>query len=204
MMSVATQPGWDLRELPPVPVRRFTVEEYHQMIEAGVFAGDARFELLEGWIVLKMTRNPPHDVALGQAHDALRGLLPADWHIREQSAITTADSEPEPDLAVVRGGRRDYLGHHPGPRDLALVVEVADSTLAEDRKFKGRLYARAGVPIYWIINLVDVRIEVYTDPTGPDATPGYRQLQTSGPDDLVPLIIEGRETGRTAAREVLP
>jgi Uma2 family endonuclease len=203
-MSVTTQPGWDLREMPPVPVRRFTVEEYHQMIAAGVFAEDERFELLDGWIIAKPAQTPPHAMVIGLADDQLRGLLPSSWHVRIRSAITTAGSEPEPDLVIVRGAARDYVSRHPGPQDIALVVEVADSTLAEDRKFKGRLYARAGIPLYWIINLVDAQIEVYTDPTGPDATPGYRQLQTYGPDNLVPLVIEGRETGQIAARELLP
>jgi Uma2 family endonuclease len=203
-MSVATQPGWDLRELPPVPVRRFTVDEYHRMIAAGVFAEDDRLELLDGWIIAKPAQTSPHVTVLGRADAVLRGVLPAGWHVRIRSAITTADSEPEPDLAIVRGAARDYLSRHPGPQEIALLIEVADSTLAEDRKFKGRIYARAGIPIYWIINLVDMQIEVYTDPTGPDATPGYRQLQTYGPDDLVPVVIEGREMGQITARELLP
>jgi Uma2 family endonuclease len=203
-MTIATRPTWDATDMPPRPVRRFTVREYHQMIAAGVFAEDTRFELLEGWIISKMTRNPPHDVALGQAHDVLRGLLLAGWHIREQSAITTAESEPEPDLAIVRGIRSDYLKHHPGPRDLAFVVEVADSALAEDRKIKGRIYARAGIPACWIINLVDRQVEVSTDPTGPAAAPGYRQLHAYGPDEFVPLIVGGQGLGRIAAREFLP
>ena len=204
MKPVASQPTWNALEPPPVPVRRFTVAEYHRMIDADVFDGDERFELLEGWIVPKMMRNPPHDVTLVLVRDTLLSRLPDGWHVRDQSAITTDDSEPEPDLAVVRGAARDYIGRHPGPRDIAVVIEVADSTLAQDRGFKGRLYARAGIPIYWIINLVDARVEVYTDPTGPDAAPGYRGHQEYGLGGSVPMVIDGQEVGQVAVRELLP
>src|SRR5947209_7411074 len=106
-MSIVAAPALE-QVVPPVPVRRFTVDEYHHMIDAGFFAHDERFELLEGWIVPKMTRHPPHDVAIDLAQDMIRPLLPADWRMRIQSAITTQDSEPEPDIAVVRGSARRY------------------------------------------------------------------------------------------------
>jgi Uma2 family endonuclease len=85
-----------------------------------------------------------------------------------------------------------------------MVVEVADSSLADDRSLKGRLYARAGIPIYWIINLVDLRVEVYTDPTGPAAAPSYRSERAYGVGEVVPLIVEGREVARVDVREFLP
>jgi Uma2 family endonuclease len=194
----------DHHELPPHPVRRFTVEEFLWMVEAGVFARNERFELLEGWIIPTMTRNPPHEVTIVLVQDGLRGPLPPGWHIRTQASTRTPDSVPEPDLAIVRGAARDYLKRHPGPQDTALVVEVADSSLAEDRGIKLRLYARAGYPIYWIVNLIVMMIEVYTDPTGPDATPTYRTRRDYGVDDVVPLVIDGREVGRIAARDLLP
>ena len=97
--------------VPPLPVRRFTVEEYHQMIQAGVLGEDDDVELLEGWIVPKMARNPAHDAVVSMVMvDVLTPRLPKGWFCRGQSAITTADSEPEPDVAVVRGSTRDYLG----------------------------------------------------------------------------------------------
>jgi Uma2 family endonuclease len=203
-MSVGTQPAWVPALPPPLPMRRFTVDEYHRMIDAGVFGGDERFELLEGWIVAKLTRKPPHDATIELLTDVLRDRLPAGWRVRVQSAITTADSEPEPDLAVVRGGPRDYLKRHPGPADLAMVVEVADSSLADDRSLEARLYARAGIPAYWIVNLVDLRVEVYTDPTGLVASPSYRSERAYGVGDAVPLIVEGREVARIDALEFLP
>lgn len=194
----------DAFEPPPGPVMRFTVEQYHRMIREGYFDDEARFELLEGWIIPKMTRNPPHDVALVLAQQAFGALVPAGWHLRGQSAVTTAESEPEPDLAVVRGEARDYLDRHPGPGDMALVVEVADSSLGRDRGLKQRIYARARVPSYWIVNLAERVVEVYGGPSGPAPAPGYASRRDHGPDDAVPVVIDGREVGRVAVRDLLP
>jgi Uma2 family endonuclease len=87
---------------------------------------------------------------------------------------------------------------------LAVVVEVSAATLRRNRTTKLRIYARAGVSVYWIINLIDGRIEVYTDPTGPEEKPTYRQRRDYGPADEVPFLIKGREIGRIAVRDVLP
>lgn len=203
-MATATRPDWDLAELPPFPVRRFTVDEYHSLIAAGVFAEDEDFELLEGWIVPKMSRNPPHDVSISLITVVLLRLLPPGWHLRNQSAAATRGSVPEPDFAVVRGTPRDYTGRHPGPGDIALVVEVADSSLGRDRGIKQRIYAKARIPIYGIVNLVDGVVEVYSDPTGPAKTPSYRRRHDYLGDDLIPIVIDGQEMGRVSTREVMP
>src|SRR5262249_55940429 len=112
--------------IPPLPVRRFTADEYHRMIESGVLHEGEGGDLLDGWVVPKMTRNPAHDLSLGLTEDEITRLLPAGWFRRDQSAVTTPESEPEPDVGVVRGRRRDYRDRHPGPQDLGLVVEVSD------------------------------------------------------------------------------
>jgi Uma2 family endonuclease len=203
-MAIATGPAWDASEVPPLPVHRFSVDEYHRMAEAGILAEGDRVELLEGWIVRQMVRNSRHDGTVGLVQEALRARLPEGWWVRVQSAITTGDSEPEPDLVVLRGPVRAYVGRHPGPQDLALVIEVADSSIDYDRGLKARIYARAGVPIYWVVNLVDGQVEVYGDPTGPGAGPAYRAQQVVKADGVLPLVIEGREVGRIPARELLP
>jgi Uma2 family endonuclease len=191
--------------VPPVPVRRFTVDEYHRLIQTGILPEDERCELINGWIVPKMTRNPPHDLALGLVEDELTRRLPAGWFRRDQSAVTAGSvSEPGPDVGLVRGTRRDYGARHPGPQDMGLIVEVADTTLAYDRGLKLDLYARAGIPVYWIVNLVDRQVEVYTDPTGPGPAPGYRQRRDFGPADEVPLVLDGAEVGRIPVRDLLP
>jgi Uma2 family endonuclease len=203
-MSLAV-PASPLAARPPALfLRRFSVEEYHRMIQAGVFAHDDRFELLEGWIVAKMSRNPPHDVALDKSQDAIRQRLPNGWRLRIQSAITTADSEPEPDLAVVRGPAERYMSAHPMAPDIALVVEVAESSLSEDRTDKARIYARAGIGDYWIVNLIDSVIEVYADPTGDVPAPQYRDRDTFHAGQSIPMRIDGKQIASVPVNELLP
>ena len=184
--------------------RRFTVEEYHRLIQTGALTEDDAVELLEGWIVRKASRNPSHDCALDLAQEVLRGCLPPDWRVRILSAITLSDSEPEPDVAVVRGPLRSHMNRHPEPAEVGLLVEVADSSLVHDRTEKGRVYARAGILVYWIVNLVDALVEVYTSPSGPATTPGYGQRQDYRPGDLVPLVIGGQQVGQVAVQDLLP
>jgi Uma2 family endonuclease len=189
---------------PPEPIWRLSVAQYQEMINTGILDEDDPVELLEGWLIPKMPKKPRHIVAKGIASDALTRLLPPGWHVNEQEPLTTEDSEPEPDVMVIRGSRRDYLERHPGPDDVSLVIEVSDSTLKRDRGLKKRIYARAGIQVYWIINLIDNQIEVYTDPTGTAEEPDYQRRQDYSPDDEIPVVIEGKETGRLAARELLP
>jgi Uma2 family endonuclease len=172
-------------------LRRFTVDEYQRLVTHGFFARDERYELLEGLIVQKMSRDPYHDACLAESADLLRSQLPAGWHVRNQSSVVTTDSQPEPDLLVVRGRPSDYAARHPGAADAALVVEVSNSSLADDRTWKGAVYARAGFAVYWIVNLVDRRVEVYTDPSGPDPAPAYRRREEFHPGQTVPLMIDG-------------
>jgi Uma2 family endonuclease len=174
---------------------RFSVDQYHAMIRLGILTEDDPVELLEGWVVTKMPKNPPHSVVTQLTREVLARLLPAGWYADAQEPITTSDSEPEPDVAVVRGDRR---------QDVALVVEVADSTLQRDRTLKKRLYATAGIPVYWIVNLSNNQIEVYTDPSGPDEQPDYRQQRVCGREDSLPLMIDGHEVARCVVREMLP
>jgi Uma2 family endonuclease len=190
--------------VPKVPIWRLSVAKYHDMIRLGILGEDDAVELLEGWLVPKMPKRPAHRAATCLTRDALQGVVPSGWYVDTQEPITTTDSEPEPDVAVVRGDTRQYLGRHPGPDDLALVVEVADTSLDIDRDTKGPLYARAGILTYWIVNLQDRQVEVYTDPSGPTPTPGYGQRQDYGPGDDVPVVIDGNEVGRVPARDLLP
>lgn len=105
---------------------------------------------------------------------------------------------------IVRGETRDYRDRHPGPEDVALIVEVADSTLERDRGVKRIVYARAGIPVYWIIKVLERVLEVYCDPSGPGEDTDYRRRRDYGVSDLVPVVIDGREVGRVAVRDLLP
>jgi Uma2 family endonuclease len=108
--------------------------------------------------------------------------------------------EPEPDVAVVCGSRDDYRGRLPEPDDVALLVEVADTSLSFDRGPKRAAYARGGITFYWIVNLNDRQVEVYSDP----AADGYRSIEVLGPGEEVPVVIAGVEVGRIKVSDILP
>jgi Uma2 family endonuclease len=184
--------------------RRFSVAEYHKLIDIGVLTEDDNLELLDGYLVHKMSRNPPHDAAIQKIVKRLFRLLPPDWDLRVQSAVTLSRSEPEPDLAVVRGDETRYLTNHPGPADIGLVIEVSDSTLDGDRIDKGRLYAEAGIVCYWIVNLVDRQIEVYTLPSGATATPSFAQRRDYPLGADVPFALDGIVVANIPVRDLLP
>ena len=190
--------------MPPEPVCRLSVSQYHDMIAAGILTSDDPVELLEGWLVPKMVKNPPHSTARHLTTKALEQILPAGWHVRSQEPITLGDSEPEPDVAIVRGDPGQCERSHPGPENLALVVEVADASLHRDRSIKKQVYARAGIAVYWIVNLQERRIEVYTAPSGPVEVPDYRQHNDYAAGAEVPLLIEGHEAGRISVAALLP
>lgn len=174
------------------------------MTRAGILTDDDPVELLEGWLVTKMPKNPPHPLTTQLTREALARLVPDGWFVDAQEPITTEDSEPEPDVVIVRGERRQFRDRHPQAQDVAIVVEVSDTTLQRDRSLKKRLYARCGIPVYWIINLVENQIEVYTEPSGPEEQPDYRRRQDYRLADEVPLMIAGQELGRLAVSEMLP
>jgi Uma2 family endonuclease len=184
--------------------RRFSVAEYHRLIEIGLLTEDDPVELIEGYLVMKMARNPPHDCVIQLLTRILARVVPDDWDFRTQCAMTLSDSEPEPDFQIVRGSALDYQSRHPTPPDVGLVIEVADSTLPSDRSDKLRIYARAGIPVYWIINLPDRLIEVYTQPSGPTPTPVYGHRRDYHPGDAVPLHLDGTVVAHVDVNAVLP
>jgi Uma2 family endonuclease len=171
--------------------RRFSVAEYHRLTELGILTEDDNLELIEGYLVLKMARNPPDDGTLSRVLKRLLGLLPPGWDFRSQMALTLSESEPEPDLVIVRESPDGYLSRHPLGTEVGLVVEVSDSTLDGDRIDKGRIYARAGIPIYWIVNIPDRWVEVYEQPSGPTPMPAYAQRRDYLLPDSLPLVLDG-------------
>jgi Uma2 family endonuclease len=207
-MSVLTQPisltNGRSAAVPTEPIYRLNVAQYQAMIRSGILTKDDPVELLEGWLVVKMPKNPPHRLSTRLTRTALERIVPPGWYVDTQEPVTLEDSEPEPDVTVVRGDPRQYADRHPGPQDLALLVEVADSSLQRDRATKRRLYAEARLSIYWIINLLESHVEVYTDPSGPAERPDYGQRQVYGVSDVIPVALDGIEVGRIAVRELLP
>src|SRR5256884_3237647 len=175
----------------PARTRRWTRAEYGRLIEVGVFRPGEPVELLGGELIVCEPQGSAHYTAIGLVEDALRAALGPAWLVRSQGPIALEDeSEPEPDIAVTRGGRRDYSREHPSRP--ALVVEGAESSLPLDREHKGSLYARARLDDYWILNLVDRVLEVYRlaipDPSAPV---GWRDpsRENGGPESSVAPLV---------------
>ena len=168
------------------PLMPITVDQLHQMIEAGILHDGDPIELIDGLLVRKdrsaqgerfMTHNPRYALLVSRLLRLLMSSCDAfGCHLRIQLPVTMNNiNAPEPDIAAVRGTEEDYAGRHPGPADLLLVIEVADSSLSTDRSTKQRLYATAGVAQYWLINLQESQVEVYESP---DPTTGKFTVQT--------------------------
>jgi Uma2 family endonuclease len=157
----------------PLTVRRWTRAEYARLVDLGMFEDDP-LELVGGHLIVAEPQSAYHASAIRAVDYALRAVLPPGWIVSVQLPVSLDDeSEPEPDLTVVPGRPADYRLAH--PTHPVLAIEVAESSLAFDREHKGSLYARAGIPEYWIVNLVDRVLEVYRDPDPePAALCGWR------------------------------
>ncbi len=138
---------------------RLSVEHYHQLNESGLLRNDV--ELLDGYLIKKMPKSPLHTFICQWLLEALRRFLPAGFIVRQEQPITTASSEPEPDLSVVRGASADYREQH--PKSAEFVIEVAVNTEEIDLR-KAALYAEASVKAYWIVEPRSKRITVFRSP----------------------------------------
>ncbi|MEG5083730.1 Uma2 family endonuclease [Microcoleus sp. AT8-B4] len=148
-----------------VTAKRFSIAEYHRLGELGFFAPDDRVELIRGEIIIKATKSTFHSVCNSLLLGELYPLLRKRAIVRGQEPIIlSADSEPEPDVVIARNRSDNYLSSHPEPADILLVIEVSDSTLKYDRKTKLSLYAESGISDYWIFNLVDIQLEMHSEP----------------------------------------
>lgn len=189
-------------EVPWFPVRRFSVAEYHQLMEIGILKDGDPYELLDGWITKKMTHNPAHDVCVDLLREFFSQNLPKGWRPRIQSSIALSNSEPEPDVTIVHGSARDFLSQHPTPKSIALVIEVADSSLDRDR-IKSQLYAQDRVDRYWLINLSDRIIEDYSQAIGKGTAAKYKTVKVVESDDTLSLTV-GRKTLSLRVADILP
>jgi Uma2 family endonuclease len=172
------------------------------MVEAGILTEDDRVELLNGIVVTKMAKGPAHVWATKRAGHRLEAMLGDDFSLRREAPARIPPlHEPEPDLVIARGDDAAYLGRHPEQRDIALIVEVSDTTYRYDRGDKYRAFAAAGIAVYWIVNLVDRRVEVYTRPVKAGR---YRSHKDFLPGQQVPVVIDGRPIGQVAVDAILP
>lgn len=192
-----------------------TLDQYHRMIAAGILGEDDPVELIDGYLVAKdrgrgpgMGHGPQHAWGVGRAGELLSRTL-IGLVIRCQLPITLpppgpapGGSEPEPDIVVADGPEHRYVDHHPGPGEIRLVTEVADSSLAFDRRQKAPLYAAANIPLYWIINLTDRQLEVYSAPD--PAAAQYRSRQVLTEDQQAVLSWPGLAPVTFPVRDFLP
>lgn len=190
-------------DIPAEAIHRLTVAQYDEMARTGILTSSDRVELLEGWLVEKMTKNPPHRIATRHVRLSLEAVTPPGWYVDTQEPIVTADSEPEPDVVVIRGKTEDYSDRNPGAEHVALVIEIADSTLIRDRQLKARIYGRAGIPIYWIVNLTERTLEVHMDPSGAKSPAGYSRRAVHRPGETVAVVIDGKEVAAVEVSALL-
>jgi Uma2 family endonuclease len=193
--SPAARPRWI-----PSSLYRMSLEKYESLIDSGFFSKRDDVHLISGYLVNRMPESPLHGAVCEVIRLALEAILLAAWHIRSEKGlrIPSQISVPRPDLVVVRGAPRDYLARYPEPADTAMVVEVSITSLDEDRAMAG-IYGAGGIPVYWLVNLVDRQVEVYSDP-GPD---GYRTHEVLAPGHALHLVVGGVEIGEIAVSDIL-
>lgn len=187
------------------PVFRLSVDQYHELIRAGKLTDEDPVELLEGILVHGVRDKTPYAVTVKNlSRREISQCVPAGYFYDSEQPITLPDGEPEPDGAVVRGRIEDYRQAHPGPEDVALVIEVADSSLERDRGIKLRSYARASIPAYWIINLIDRQVEVYTDPDSAAHEPVYRRREIFKSGDALSAMVGDHKIRPVSVDDILP
>jgi Uma2 family endonuclease len=189
------EPAWV-----PGPPFRMSLEQYEAIVETGVFTERDKFHLINGVLVAKMTQKDPHCTADTLCRDELMRVIPAGWYVRSDKPVRLPpDSKPEPDQCVVRGSVRDYARRSPGAADVGLVVEVAERSLLDDREM-AKTYGGSGIPVYWIVNLRESQVEVYTGPT----ESGYDARRDYKPGEEIPVTLDGVLVGRIAVTDILP
>ena len=178
------------------------------MIDAGIIKAGEPLELLDGVLVPKMTKSPSHRIATRHMTDTVCGLLTAGWYVDTHEPLLLrelhlgAGNVPEPDVAVIRGDTEDYPDNHPTADTIALVVEVSDTTLRDDRGLKKRIYAHARIPEYWIVNLIDQQLEVYQRPTGSALKADYEVTRTYSLTESVSVRIGNKTVGPIPVRSL--
>ena len=183
---------------------RLSLDQFNQLIEAGIVGPDDRCELLDGVMVGKMSQHPPHGSTLTELADALRQLVAPAWRVREQLDVVLPDvaTRPEPDVAVVRRRDHKYFKRHPEPADIGLLIEIAESSLRLDRKVKRRLYAGADIPEYWIVNLIERQVEVHRRPIPAEGR--YAEIEIVPFDGRLSVVLDGVDFGTLSVAELLP
>jgi Uma2 family endonuclease len=170
-------------------LKRFTIEEYHRLTELGFFQEDDHIELIQGQLTQMAAKGRAHETCNRALNKQLICLLGDRATLQNQSPITLSDdSEPEPDFAILQNRADNYLSAHPTAAEVLLVIEVSDSSLIYDQETKLNLYARENIQSYWIFNLLDAILEMYSEPYRKSKTEfGYRVKRVALPHEIVKL-----------------
>jgi len=187
-------------EAAPLPLWRLTRARYDQIVDAGIFGPEDHVELLDGLLIAREPQGERHTIVLALVRAAIERAFGRGYWVREEKPVALDDlSAPEPDLVVVRGQPRDYLGRG-HPSHPLLTVEVAVTSLALDRVRKGALYARAGIEDYWVVNLKADVLEIYREPVRtPDGEWKYDSLRLLKRGAVVTPLAAPRARIRVAA-----
>lgn len=185
---------------------RLNVDEFDRIIDAGIIPADRRVWLWEGQLYETTAKILPHAVSFSNILNELMRTLPPEWGLWPENPITLSeDKAPLPDVTVIRGQPNDYgrRGRRPGPEDAGMIVGVAKSSVRVDSGTKLEHYARALLPVYWLVNLNARHIVVYSHPRVDDGRGQYETAVVFGIEESVPLVLDGREVARIPVRDLL-
>ena len=163
---------------------KWTVDDYHRMIDAGILA-NRKVELLAGEVHQMAPEGPLHTYYGGSFADRFREKLAGSALVREARPITLADSEPEPDIAIVQGGWENYRHRHPGSAEILLLIEISESSLKKDTEDKRIIYATANIADYWVLDLTTSQLILYRNPKAGD----YQSVSYLQQGDIAPLAF---------------
>ena len=191
-MSIA-EPKTPVSPPSGAPLVRFSAARYEELTRQGFFGPADKIELIDGYLVEKMPQNDPHSFAVDMLTEILLRALPAEWTARFQFGVRlSSNTIPEPDAVVVPGPKSLYARRKPTRKDLALIIEVADSSLRYDRTTKQAIYARDHIPVYWIVNVRGKAVEMYTSPQA-GREPHYQEQAVFTHGQSVPVVLHGRK-----------
>ena len=203
MSSVLERSPVEAPSSPEVVPYLFTTDEFYRLLESEFFPREARVWLWEGRIYEKMAKTQAHAVSGNKVNITLMRALPPGWFVGGENPVTVAERKaPLPDLIVLRGEPDDYIDRRPGAADVGLVVEISLTSLKFDTGAKLSAYASVGIPAYWVVNLLDGVVLVYSDPIPSEGR--YASMATIKPGESFSFTLNGVEVGPIAASDLLP
>jgi Uma2 family endonuclease len=202
MSSVLEQSPVEMISSPEERPYRFSVDDFLRMIDLDFFPDDVRVGLWEGQVYEEMAKKHPHSFSWAMVNATLFPILPAGWSLWTECTLAISrDKAPLPDLLILRGDLEVYRNRRPEVADVGLLIELADSSLKIDTGTKLKAYARAGIPVYWVVNLRQDVIYVYSDPIPLEDR--YASMATIGRDGSIPFILDRTQVALIPGSSIL-